>query len=615
MKTLLKVTLLFSLLMSYSFLVEKEVKLHMLTITVVDSLSKEALMGSTLEVTNVKDSTVVSGISDENGQVSIPLKKGTYSVLAHYVGYGKESVRLGVYADTSIYIYLKEAEVTLSEVKVISEHPRVRFNGIVSHSAPRSIAPAGESPRTKTESKRKKERSESLERTKMPDDSYVGESRARGAGTLTAGEINDFEKWVLWEDLNVTEFKSYKKAWDLKFNERRTVQVSFENGYPISDAVVELYDQAGKKLYIARTDNTGRAELWFEWEGSEVKAKVVYKEEVQWLEVGKSPAHIGTVQFKQICTVPDSVDIAFVVDATGSMGDEINYLKTELEDVIQRAAKANPDILLRTSAVFYRDQFDEYLVRSAPFSGSLDPTLAFIREQRAHGGGDFPEAVEAGLEEAISRLRWSKEARARILFLLLDAPPHQVDSVYRSLNRLVRLAAEKGIRIIPVTGSGIDKSTEFLMRSLALMTNGTYTFLTDDSGIGGSHIKPSTDSYEVEKLNDLMLRLIQRYVHSDNCQLPKISSDAKKDSIAQAKNKKAEFKLYPVPSAGPVKVEVEKAGGILSLLDMNGRILFRADMKERKKLENDFSQLTSGVYVFRYELGDAVLTKKWVLRH
>ncbi|MEF9479208.1 hypothetical protein OWR28_17025 [Chryseobacterium sp. 1B4] len=46
------------------------------------------------------------------------------------------------------------------------------------------------------------------------------------------------------------------------------------------------------------------------------------------------------------------------------------------------------------------------------------------------------------------------------------------------------------------------------MRTFALLTNGTYTFLTDDSGIGNSHIKPTIDSYEVEKLNDLLLRLI-----------------------------------------------------------------------------------------------------------
>ncbi len=81
----------------------------------------------------------------------------------------------------------------------------------------------------------------------------------------------------------------------------------------------------------------------------------------------------------------------------------------------------------------------------------------------------------------------------------------------------VKLAAKKGITIIPLAASDTDKQTEYLMRTFALLTNGTYTFLTNDSGIGNNHIKPTIDSYEVEKLNDLLLRLIlQRGGHFQN---------------------------------------------------------------------------------------------------
>ena len=72
-------------------------------------------------------------------------------------------------------------------------------------------------------------------------------------------------------------------------------------------------------------------------------------------------------------------------------------------------------------------------------------------------------------------------------------------------------ASEKGIKIIPVVASGIDKETEFLMRFIACATNGTYVFLTDDSGIGESHLEPTVGKYEVEMLNDLIIRLILKY--------------------------------------------------------------------------------------------------------
>ncbi len=79
------------------------------------------------------------------------------------------------------------------------------------------------------------------------------------------------------------------------------------------------------------------------------------------------------------------------------------------------------------------------------------------------------------------------------------------------MQKAIKHAAEKGIKVIPISASGIEKDTEFLMRFFAISTNGTYTFLTDDSGIGDSHLKPTTGKYDVEYLNELMLRLILKY--------------------------------------------------------------------------------------------------------
>ncbi|TNE81940.1 MAG: VWA domain-containing protein [Bacteroidetes bacterium] len=607
MKISLKLSLAISLFVCYSFFLEKESTNYTVKITVQDSLTKEPLLAVTALSESLKDASSKGASSDIYGLVTFFSPKGQYKIELRYVGYQSKVIQLDLRSDTAFTVLMKEETAMLDEVRVVKKRSRVAETYGIRRRSSDYKTPVMEGIRSEpvTTSHSFTVESKSVS---------AGASGRILAGTLTAGEINDFAKWTLWEDLSENEFKVYKAKWDLEFKARSTVQVLFQNGYPIADALVELYSKKGAKLFTAKTDNTGKAELWYQSGYSNVKAKVIYKEEVQWVEVEESPKHMASVRFNQVCAVPEAVDIAFVVDATGSMGDEINYLKEELADVIVRASQSVPEAKMRTSAVFYRDRFDEYLVRSTPLCDNLDSTLNFIQEQWADGGGDFPEAVESGLEEAIVNLGWSKEARARILFLLLDAPPHEVDSVKKSLNRLVRIAAQKGIRIIPVTGSGIDKSTEFLMRSLALMTNGTYTFLTDHSGVGGTHLKPSTDSYEVEKLNDLMVKLIERYAHSDKCQLPKLSEESPKDSGSVAKNEDASFSLHPVPTKGPITVEVEKAGGILSLLDLNGRILFRAEMKERKKLESDFSQLASGVYVFRYQIGEAVVTKKWI-RH
>src|SRR5690606_27376441 len=105
-------------------------------------------------------------------------------------------------------------------------------------------------------------------------------------------------------------------------------------------------------------------------------------------------------------------------------------------------------------------------------------------------------------------LQWNNNATARLLFLLLDAPPHHNPQVISEIHQWVAEASKKGIKIIPVTASGIDKETEFLMRYMGIATNGTYVFITNHSGIGNEHLEPTVGEYEVEFLNELLVRVI-----------------------------------------------------------------------------------------------------------
>lgn len=180
--------------------------------------------------------------------------------------------------------------------------------------------------------------------------------------------------------------------------------------------------------------------------------------------------------------------------------------------MIGQVAVDNPNIDIYTSSVFYRDIDDEYLVKHSDFSQNINITQSFISEQEANGGGDYPEAVHTALRTGIEQLQWTGDAKTRIAFLLLDAPPHYESQIVDEIHNSIMLAAEKGIKIIPITASGIDKETEFLMRFFSITTNGTYVFITDHSGIGNDHLEPSVGDYEVEYLNELMVRLINKYI-------------------------------------------------------------------------------------------------------
>ena len=134
-----------------------------------------------------------------------------------------------------------------------------------------------------------------------------------------------------------------------------------------------------------------------------------------------------------------------------------------------------------------------------------------MAKQSASGGGDFPEAVDRALAEAMEK-NWSSAYATRLIFHVCDAPPHTGQEFETKYFNAIKTAAEKGIRIIPVASSGIDYATEFLLRQEALMTGGTYIFLTNDSGIGNSHLEPTVRDFTVEYLNACMVRVVNEYL-------------------------------------------------------------------------------------------------------
>jgi hypothetical protein len=343
-----------------------------------------------------------------------------------------------------------------------------------------------------------------------------GSGTPNQAGVITAGEWNDLNNWDFWTDLlSKDPFKNYPAYWTFFPNNRISVKVTGTDSKPVSDAQVYL-KQDGRIIYKSKTDNSGKAELWadlFQHNPNTNASSLT-------IDVNNGAATSSTVRtFKDginnIVVDPsvaaNNIDIAFVVDATGSMGDEIEFLKTELYDVISRVKTNNPTSGVSTASVFYRDKLDEYVTKVSNFTTDINSTINFIKAQSANGGDDFPEAVHSGLDKAINELQWSSKAKARILFLILDAPPHHEQQVIQNIQTSIQKASEKGIKIIPITASGIDKETESLMRFLSISTNGTYVFITNHSGIGNDHIEASVGEYEVEFLNNLMVRLINKY--------------------------------------------------------------------------------------------------------
>ena len=463
---------------------------------------------------------------------------------------------------------------------------------------------------------------------------YIPSQDIPVAGKLTAGEINDFSKWDLWQDLKEGELSEFRQEWEFELGQRFAVQVMNASGLPVSDADVSLMID-GESVFQTKTDNTGKAELWSLHHGKNknVKVNISKESEKQTIKEPVSIASgINSVQLETDCDASNMVDIAFVVDATGSMGDELEFLKAELNAVMFEASSFDDGVKYRFANVFYRDRGDEYITRTMQFTQLLSESANFIQKQFAAGGGDFEEAVDEALEEAVVNLTWSAEARARILFLVLDAPPHQDPESKERMLKASKMAAAKGIRIVPIVASGINKSAEYLLRNVALASNGTYLFLTDHSGVGHEHLEPSTDSYDVELLSDLLKKVIVRYSYRPNCEneVPDLPWDIDEDSIAvqvphDGKDSTAtidtavpfqiiKWNYYPNPTQGMVYIQASAPISELHLTDLNGKLLQRiTDIHPEEQVKVDLSSYASGIYLIRFPVGNKWVSGKIIL--
>ncbi len=457
------------------------------------------------------------------------------------------------------------------------------------------------------------------------------------AGQLTAGEVNDFSKWVMWNDIAADDLSEYKDIWKLYPKERYTLQLENEFHLPVFGAKISLLENEFV-IWSSFTDNTGKAELWrnpfterMMKEGQlfieiEYSGKNYYIQSPKQFSDGINFFSIQTGSLK-----PQSVDIAFVVDGTNSMRDEIDYLKSDILSVINQIKDTLPDITINLGSVFYWDTLSvKYVYQYSNLNADFNVTSQFINKQVANSDGNYtvPEAVNRGLDVAINHFNWREDAMTKIIFLVLDAPPFSQPEIIAEMQALMLKASEKGIRIIPVACSGIDKSTEYLLRSLAILTNGTYTFLTDDSGIGNPHIKPSTDKYEVETLRDIIIRLVYQYSYYPEIVSEEVSlkNDSLNNVISEkislndyTENKDIDLesiKFYPNPTYGEINIEIEGSADELFISDISGKIVYRINPSGQDKLSVNMSEYPSGMYFIMYQYAaDKWMKGKFVLMH
>lgn len=197
----------------------------------------------------------------------------------------------------------------------------------------------------------------------------------------------------------------------------------------------------------------------------------------------------------------NKIDMVFVIDATGSMGDEINNVKNNVAAFSKNLIDKGLDI--RFSIIEYRDitcgePLIIHEVSASHWYRNIDAVTSVLGNIRATGGGDGPEtAVDALGAVADSSMNWRSDAH-KFAFVLTDAD-YKVDNNYgyKSFTEVVDALEALGVVTSVIT------STYY---------NGTYRYLYEKTNGIFANISSSGFDAQMLALSDSIATSVTREV-------------------------------------------------------------------------------------------------------
>jgi Mg-chelatase subunit ChlD len=331
--------------------------------------------------------------------------------------------------------------------------------------------------------------------------------RAAQSGQLTAGDHDDLLNPGLYADYAGRFLQ--QAGGGLPFVDTRTrvaIKVVDSAGRPVPFAQVDVQRSGTPLRLVAAADGTASFYPAFDKVPAKTSVSVASQAGTarRTLDLEGGRSRRISITLPGAAPAVSAMDLALIIDTTGSMGDEMVYLQAELDSIVARLRRDAGNLDLRIGVIVYRDEGDEYVVQSTPLSDDIGSIRSILARQEAGGGGDMPEAVDQAMAAA-EGMRWRPGA-AKAVLLVADAPPHD-EGFAPTLASTQRLRS-RGVQIVPVAASGVEDSAQYVMRTMAALTQGRYIFLTDDSGVGNPHEEPDIACYVVTRLDQLIGRVL-----------------------------------------------------------------------------------------------------------
>jgi hypothetical protein len=263
-------------------------------------------------------------------------------------------------------------------------------------------------------------------------------------------------------------------------------------------------------------------------------------------------------------TARPTVEVAFVLDTTGSMSGLIEGAKRKIWSIATAIVDTNPDADIRMGLVAYRDIGDDYVTRTFDLTTDIQDLYANLLELRARGGGDWPESVNEALDVTVNKLRWTADRDVkRIVFLVGDAPPHMDYAQDTKYPITLAVAKQKDI-IVNAVLAGNARDTERVWREIAQGGNGRFIPIPQDGGKVVIIETPYDDEIIVlqKQINETVIpygpRSFQKRTEDKTRQLAIVAAaaPAQASEMASYLNKRAALSSEAVTGSGDLVSDV-----------------------------------------------------------
>lgn len=339
-----------------------------------------------------------------------------------------------------------------------------------------------------------------------------GTGSAPSESGLKAGVSDDNEQYNYFASF----IREHADEWPFRIipvDNRLILRAVDASGRGIPNLALTIRDNAGKAIETLTTYADGAVLLT---PPEDAKGRWTAEVGPQGTPLEFDPAGPRYLELKAAAArsvpAPVPLDIVFIMDTTGSMGEEIARLKATIEIIRENLDLANPRPLIRFGLVLYKDRRDTYVVQSYPLTADMTVFRANLAAASASGGGDEPEDLEAALEAAVAKEMGWNENGGRLIFVVTDAPAQNYQDAI-GYDATTAIAREKAIKIHTIGTGGLPLAGEYQLRQMSQRTRGRYIFLTygergeSAGGVAGAVSHHTGSNWTADKLETIIIRL------------------------------------------------------------------------------------------------------------